>query len=317
MAARVDVGRNSAAGRFDLRAGDSRIHGAWSLPRLAPLAVGFEVDVDRLDLDSSSGAAAPRVDLTALHGVDADGVLRIGSLTAAGLRLERLRVPLAAHGGRLNAAGWSASLYGGSADGSLSLAADGNRLAVRGTLQNVGLAPLLHGAIGREALGGSASLAFDLGAAGTTADELRRSLTGTANLRLRNGVLHGVDAVALLKEWRGAIAAHQPARRPFRENESTPLGDVAVSFRIDGGRARFADLFGRSAAIGLNGFGEIDLASGVIDAVPRWTLLTVAPADQPQLGSLRGVTVPMRATGPAGRLDWLLDANLPAPPVRR
>ena len=101
---RLDFGRDSAAGKLDLRADDSRIQGSWSLSRLASPSVGFDLDVDRLDLDRYLGDGAGRkskaddgaapLDLSALTGADLDGVLRIASLKAGGLRLERLRLPL-------------------------------------------------------------------------------------------------------------------------------------------------------------------------------------------------------------------------------
>lgn len=66
--------------------------------------------MDRLDLDRYLGDGAGRkpkaddgaapLDLSALTSADLDGVLRIASLKAGGLRLERLRLPLSLHGGK-------------------------------------------------------------------------------------------------------------------------------------------------------------------------------------------------------------------------
>jgi hypothetical protein len=59
----------------------------------------------------------------------------------AGLKLEQVKLPISLHGGRLVSAGHSLSLYGGSLEGSLNIAADDGRASYRGYLQNADLAP--------------------------------------------------------------------------------------------------------------------------------------------------------------------------------
>jgi hypothetical protein len=65
--ARVDLQRNSAGGHFTLRSEQQQAKGSWTLPRLDAAAIGFEIDVNRLDADAllatqpaRSPAARPR-----------------------------------------------------------------------------------------------------------------------------------------------------------------------------------------------------------------------------------------------------------------
>jgi hypothetical protein len=94
--ARVDLQRNSAGGHFTLRSEQQQAKGSWTLPRLDAAAIGFEIDVNRLDADAllatqpARGPAADkaendRFDLSALHGLDLDGTIRFGHLKLAGL----------------------------------------------------------------------------------------------------------------------------------------------------------------------------------------------------------------------------------------
>ncbi len=325
---RLDFGRDSAAGKLDLRADDSRIQGSWSLSRLASPSLGFDLDVDRLDLDRYLGDGAGRkskaddgaapLDLSALTGADLDGVLRIASLKAGGLRLERLRLPLSLHGGKLVSAGHSLGLYGGTLDGALSLAVDGKSLSYRGYLQNANLAPLLHDASGREPFAGSLNFFVDVSTAGATPDALRRGIDGLARLRIRSAVLRGIDATAALKDWRVPLQSRQPARRPARNAETTALGELVASFQIAGSVARSTDLQSRSPALGVNGSAEIDLPTRRLDALARLTLLTLpAGPDGALLAGLRGVAVPIRVKATPEATEWRLEPGAAMPAATR
>ena len=325
---RVDLARGSAAGRMDARLDDSRIQGAWSLPRLSPLAIGFDLDVDRLDVDrylaarpakgnKDAGKPAPapgadRFDLSFLRGYDVDGALRFGSLKADKLHLERVSLPLSLHGGRLVSRGHTASLYGGSAAGNFTLAAEGNRCFYTGLFSNVNLAPLLRDTTGKESLSGLATLNLDVATGGESISGLRKALGGNARLVFRNGAVQGIDMGAALREWRGAINGKQSVRRGYREGESTSLSDLSASFRIADGVMHNTDLQARSPMLRITGAGDVDLGQGSIDYLSRVTLVVIPIGpDSGLLASLRGITVPVRVKGVLGRPDWHLEPGVP------
>jgi len=325
---RVDFARDSATGKLDLRADDSHIQGTWNLPRLSPPALGFDVDVDRLDLDRylaeagkrppKTGKDATPLDLTALKGHDIDAVLRIASLRAGGLQLEQLRLPVSLHNGKLVSTGHSLALYGGALEGTFSLAADGNTMSYRGYLQNASLAPLMRAATGAEPLTGNLNFFAELSSTGATPDALRGGLKGLARLRLKNGSLRGIDATAALKDWRSAIQARQSARRPSRPTETTPLGELTASFQISDGVARSSDLMNQGSPIGLTGSGEFNVTTGHLDAITRVSLLALPPgADGALLASLRGVAVPVRVKATPAGAEWLLEPGAALPAVVR
>lgn len=321
---RADLNRKSAAGKLDLQADGSHLQGSWSLPRLSPLALGFDVDVDRLKLDANLGdtagkkadEAAGRFDFSALRGYELDGVVRVGKLQAAGLHLERVRIPLSLHGGRLVSGAHSASLYGGSVEGSLTVDANGNKVAYRSYLQNANVAPLLRDAVGKEHFGGVANFFVDVSGAGATRIELLAGLQGLARLRFRNGVVHGIDVNAALKEWRNLIAGRQTARRPHREAETTSFDELTASFQIGKGLARNTDLQAKSGLLHVTGAGDIDIAAARIDYLSRVTLVVVPfGPDSGLLASLRGVTVPIRVKGPLAGPEWNLEPGMPGAPL--
>lgn len=318
LGGKFDFGRDNGGGKLNLRFGDSHLTGSWNLPKLSAPGIGFDLDVDRFDADLHLGPidGTTRIDAAALSGLDADGVLKVASLKLGGVHVERLRLPLALHGGKLAATAYTGNLYGGTLEGTASLA-EGNKLQWRSYVQNVNVAPLLRDATGREPASGLLNLFIDVSGAGQTLADVRQSLAGQARLRLRGGVLRGIDATAALKDWRGAIQARQPARRPYRDAESTPVGELTVGFEVAGGHAKSSDLQARSPTLALSGGGNIDLAGPGVDALVRLNLLAVAPVDTPVLGSLRGVPVPVRARGALARPDWQVDPGAaPMAPVK-
>ena len=318
LGGKVDFGRDNGGGKLDLRFGDSHLTGSWNLPKLSAPGIGFDLDVDRFDADRHLGPidGTTRIDAAALSGLEADGVLKVASLKLGGVHVERLRLPLALHGGKLAATAYTGSLYGGTLEGTASLA-EGNKLQWRSYVQNVNVAPLLRDATGREPASGLLNLFIDVSGAGQTLADVRQSLAGQARVRLRGGVLRGFDATAALKDWRGAIQARQPARRPHRDAESTPVGELTAGFEVAGGHASSSDLQARSPTLALTGGGSIDLSGPRVDALVRLNLLAVAPVDMPVLGGLRGVPVPVRARGALARPDWQLDPGAaPMAPVK-
>ncbi|TXH81701.1 AsmA family protein [Thauera aminoaromatica] len=331
---RIDFTRGSGAGKIELTHELGHLHGSWSLPRLAPLALGFDVDVEGFDLDRQLAGGKPQknrkgepaaadeaalpVDLSGLRGLDIDGVIRFGSLKAGGLSFEKLRLPVAVHEGRLVSAGHTATLYGGAFEGSLSLAADGNKLAWRAYLQNADAAALGRDLAGKAPFGGTTNIFVDVSSTGATRGQLRSGVEGLARVRLRGGTLQGFDLLAALKEWRPALQARQAAGRRPRGAETSTLGELTASFTIERGVARTTDLKGQGGPFAIAGAGSVDLAGRRLDVLSRVSL-QVPPAgpEAAALAGLRGLAVPVRVHGPFGQAEWRLEpgAQLAASPA--
>ncbi len=329
--ARIDLTRSNAAGHLALRSEQSQIKSSWTLPRFDSAALGFDMDVNQLDVDAylagkSGRTAAPekdkdkaadeRFDLSALRGLDLDGVIRVGQLRVAGLKLEQVKLPLGVHGGRLQSTGHTLSLYGGSLEGSLSLSADDAQASYRGYLQNADLGPLLKDAGVQQKLGGTTNFFVDLSSKADSRSGLLHGLQGLARLRIRNGSVPGIDMGQAMKEWRVLLSTRQGARRPHRERESTSVGELTASFQIAGGVARSTDLQAKGGMLQVGGAGEIDLTRSHIDYLSRVTLVVVPLGpDSGPLASLRGVTLPVRVKGPLSGPDWHLEPGASLPSV--
>jgi AsmA protein len=303
----ADLLKSAASGNIATRFDDSNIRAKWTVPKFSPLAFGFDVDVDRLDVDRyfpprpapAQGAASEApLDFSGIRGIDASGTLRIGSLQMRNVRATNIRVDLRAAGGKLEASPLSASLYQGHLAGSVSLHADGNRVQTRQNLTGVAINPLMRDAIDKDLLEGSGNLALELAGSGATVSALKRSLSGSASVALKDGAIKGINLGKTFRDLkaaaRGGDSLHQASA-----TEKTDFTDFNASFRVANGVAHNSDLLARSPLLHLTGDGDIDIAESSINYLAKASIVAASTGQEgKELAPLKGATVPVRMIGP-------------------
>ncbi|TFY98439.1 AsmA family protein [Ramlibacter rhizophilus] len=320
---RADWGRSQASGQLATRLDDSALQGKFSVSRFSPLALGFDLAVDRLNVDRylpqqaaapaqapfspPPGAKAPpagadtaAIDLSFLRGFDLAGTLRIGALQARQLKFDKVAATLAVKNGRLDADPVSAELYQGKLAAALSAQAEGNRVALRQTLDGIAVGPLLRDAAGKDVLEGRGRLVLDVRSAGGTADAMLRALDGSASLALRDGAIKGINLAKALRQARAALRGEsRDAAFAADRAEKTDFSELTASFRIQDGVARNDDLDAKSPFLRVTGAGTLDLPRERIDYLAKATVVASSRGqDGRELDELRGLTIPVRLTGP-------------------
>ncbi|HYD75989.1 AsmA family protein [Ramlibacter sp.] len=335
--ARLDWGRSQASGEWSTRLDDSHIQGRFELARFSPLAAVVDLKADRLDVDRyfppSSGAAAKagatsapasapaaakapggasgegdRIDLSFLRGLDLRGTAQVGDLKARNLKLNAVAAKFQVDQGRMEVNPLSARLYGGSLAGSLAAQADGNRVAVRQTLDNVAIGPLIRDFAQSDVLEGRGRLVLDVGTAGPTAQAMRQALNGTARVSLRDGAVKGINLAKSLRQAKAMLKAGGQETTGDR-TEKTDFSELTASFRITNGVARSDDLDAKSPFLRAGGSGTIDLVHERLDYLAKVTVVgTSKGQDGREFEDLRGLTIPLRVAGsfedPSFQLDW-------------
>jgi AsmA protein len=100
----------------------------------------------------------------------------------------------------------------------------------------------------------------------------------------------------------------QDASQKANQTEKTDFSELSASFQIHDGLARNKDLDMKSPFLRLGGEGAIDVGKGRIDYVARATVASTAKGqDGADLASLKGLTIPVRLTGPFETLDWKIE----------
>jgi AsmA protein len=312
----------------------------FSAPR-----IGFDADVDRLNLDRYLPAGAstltpgpsptrvgegrsssplplagegpgvrapdadPKVDLSALKTLKLAGELRIGALQVHNLKASKVKVAVNSAGGHLDVAPLSASLYQGALNGTAKVDANTNRVAANLALNGISIGPLVKDLTGRDLIEGQGGLKLDIATGGPTVGAMRHALGGAASLALHDGAIRGINITQKLREVKSALSG--AAQTGVADQaQKTDFSELTASFSIKNGVATNSDLLAKSPLLKVNGAGIIDIGAGALDYTVQASVVETA-VDQGGggLADLRGVTVPVHLSGPFAALSYQLDWN--------
>jgi AsmA protein len=312
--ARADLAKQDAQVKLATQFDETHLKAAVDIGRFSPLALAFDLDIDKLDLDKylppkkEQKDESGKIDLSVLKGLDIKGTVRIGQLTAAKLKASNLQLKLQARDGKLDIAPLSANLYEGRLDGTLSADATGNRITVKQNLQGVNIEPLLKDLADRDMLAGRGSVVLDVGGHGDNVDALKKTLAGTARIALSDGAIKGIDIGRKLREAKALLSAKQDATQTGDPTQKTDFSELSASFRIAGGVAHNDDLTAKSPLLRLAGAGDIDIGNERLDYLLKTSVVATSTGQGgKELEHVKGLTVPVRLTGPFDNPAWKLE----------
>ena len=318
--ARADFAKSSASGDIATRFDESSIRAKWGVPKFSPLALTFDVDVDRINLDKyfppqpKASQAAPEkpFDFSALKGLDASGSVKIGSLQVQNVKASNIKLDIRAAKGRLDVNPMAAHLYQGTLAGSMALNANGNQLALKQNLSGVNINPLMKDAIDKDLVEGRGNVSVDVSTAGNTVSAMKKGLNGSARVALKDGALKGINLAKTFRELKAQVNMKQDALRQASQTDKTDFSELTASFRINKGVAHNTDLAAKSPLLRLAGEGDIDIGEGRMNYLAKASVVaTSAGQEGKELAQLKGVTVPVRVAGPFDKLSYQIDvANL-------
>ncbi|MDQ9170055.1 AsmA family protein [Oxalobacteraceae bacterium R-40] len=328
--AHADLGKKNASLTLKGKLDESTFDAKLGATNFSPMAYTFDIAIDRLNADryksrsadaQSGGApektpeqadAAP-LDLSGLRDLQANGSLRIGALTVNNIKTSNLRMDLKAGGGNINVNPLSANLYGGSTSGAVSATATkAPRISLRQTLAGVNVGPLLKDAIGKDPLEGRGNVDLNVTTEGGGLTQWKKNLNGTMKLALRDGAIRGVNVAQTVRNAKariGAIKGNEPSQTGTGSaNEKTDFSEMSGSFRVVNGVAHNDDLAIKSPLIRVGGAGTIDLGADRLDYLAKTTVVsTLQGQGGPELQALKGVTIPVRLSGPFSAIGWKID----------
>jgi AsmA protein len=325
--ASLDLGKQTMLAAFKGKLDESTFDAKLGLSKFSPAAYTFDIGIDRLDVDryrsksaavQKTGAAKPEVpekplDLSALRDLRASGTLRIGALKAENIKASNVRLDVRAADGKLDINPLSANLYGGSVAGSVSvIASNPARFVVRQNLAGINVGPLLKDAIGKDPIEGRGDVRLDVTTEGRTFTEMKKRLDGTARLELRDGAVHGVNVAQTVRSAKAKIGALRGGEAPQTGTgsaaEKTDFSELTGSFRIVNGLAHNDDLNVKSPLIRVGGTGDINLADERVDYLVKATVVSnLQGQGGPDLQALKGLTIPVKLSGPFSAISWKVD----------
>jgi AsmA protein len=308
----ADLAKQSARGELTTKFDETTINAKFGATRFEPLVATFDVGIDKLDLDrylppEQKGAAKAdeRVDLSALHGKTVSGKFAAGALTVKRIKLQNVKADIKLVGGKLEVSPHSADLYGGTLAGALSADANGNRIAVKESVQNVAMGPLLRDAAQKDVLEGRGNLTLDVQTTGGTVTALKKALAGSARVEMKDGAIKGVNLADSARNVKSMLGGKQ---QKADATQKTDFSEAGASFRIAGGVARNDDLKVASPFIRIGGAGNLDIGNNAIDYLAKATLAATAKGQGGRdAKDVAGITIPIKLTGALDNPSWNVD----------
>jgi AsmA protein len=326
--AQIDLGKQSAHADLTAKLDESNIRAKLGFEGVEPPSYNFDVEIDRLNVDryfppaqEGTGGAAPSgaakkaptaadtpVDLSALKGLRARGRLRIGELQVHRAKLSRVATDVRIADGRAELGPQSASLYQGALSGSLILDANARRVALKEKLRDVSIGPLMADLMQRDVIAGRGEVDLDVNATGSSVNAMKKSLSGSARLALRDGAIKGVNLAESLRKAQALISSKSTQTLSADRAQQTDFSELSASFVIRNGVAHNDDLSAKAPLFRLTGAGDIDVANERIDYRAKAAVVGTAEGQGGrELDKLRGLSVPVRIVGPFDAIKYEID----------
>jgi AsmA protein len=319
----ADLKNQTANADLAAKLDESSIKAKFAIADFAALRSTFDIAIDKLNVDrylppkkQGEAAKAPAgaqpeqpIDFSPLKKLDFAGSLRIGDLTISNIRTQNLRVDVKARNGRLDVDPLAANLYQGSVNGTASVDANANRVAVKQKLSGISIGPLLRDALGQDLLEGQGNVTLDVTTTGNLVSAMKKTLNGTAGLELKDGAIKGINLAQSLRNSRALLTGgKRESEQGAVAGEKTDFSELSASFVIRTGIAHNGDFLAKSPFLRLTGEGDINLPESTLNYLAKAAVVaSSAGQGGRELADLAGLTIPVRASGPFSALKYKLE----------
>lgn len=318
-------GKKVAINGLNVKVNGSQIKGALSVSQFAKPLYSFDLDIDQLNLNDYVTQAPSQqtkttgdevIDLTALKALNANGSLRIGKLSYGNTKLENVRIDLKADDGVATLAPFSASLYGGSMQGSLNVdARETTSIGFKQSMRNIAIGPLLENTINNDMLSGTGALNIDITTQGNTVNTFKKNLAGTSSLALADGAVKGIDIAGKIREIKNKVNVlkGKALESASDEKQKTDFSELTATFAIKNGIAHNNDLSMKAPILRLakgDSFGDINIGNETINYTARPTIVkSIKGQGGENLDELAGISIPLKISGSFAAPKFGLDTQ--------
>lgn len=308
------------AGKFD----ESGFKARLGVDGFATPAISFDVEVDQLDVDRylapapaggkqkpAAGGPEQRFDLTGLRALRGEGALKIGSFKANNVKGSNVRLAVKANGGRVALDPVTADFYQGKLASAITInaAPATPTFAVRHRFNGISIGPLVKDLADSDILEGKGDVAADVTSQGNTVSELKKALNGSASLKLADGALKGIDIAGSIRDAKAKLGALRGEQTQAADSKAqTDFSELTATFKIASGVARNNDLDMKSPLLRVGGEGEINIGADSLNYLVKASIVGTSKGQGGrELEDLRGITVPVRISGPLAAPSYKLD----------
>jgi len=320
----VDSAKERARASLAGKIADSSVKARLDIAGFATPAVKFDVEIDQLDVDrylapapagakQKPAASGPeqRFDLSGLRALRAEGALKIGSFKAINVKGANVRLAVKANGGRVDLDPVTADFYQGKLASAITInaAPATPTFAVRHRFNGISVGPLVKDLADSDILEGRGDIALDVTSRGNTVSMLKKTLDGTAALKLADGALKGIDIAGSIRGAKAKLGALRGEQTQAADSKQrTDFSELTATFKIANGIARNNDLDMKSPLLRVGGEGEINIGADSLNYLVKATIVgTTRGQGGREADELKGITVPVRVAGPLTAPSYKFD----------
>jgi AsmA protein len=309
LSAKAQVRANAAVLQINGLSGtlDGVQFNGWASADLAskPL-LKVDLDFQRLDLGTRSRGqpAAPQpgkpwsnepINLAGLNYVDAQIRISAAELNVGDARFAPAAVDAALGGGVLKAQFSHLGVYGGEADGELTVDVSGNNpnYILRSDLAGVRALPLLSNLADFDKIDGKMQAKLAFRSSGASQRAIMAALSGTAFAVFQDGAIRDLNIAKMIRSLTsGTLSGWQQG-----QDQTTDLAQLSASFRIEQGQATTSDLTLVGPLVRMTGAGTVDLAAKTL-AFRVEPKLVMTTEGQGSAANPVGLGIPVAIEGP-------------------
>jgi AsmA protein len=309
LSARAQVRANGAMLQINGLSGtlDGAQFNGWGSADLPskPL-VKLDLDFQRVDLGApsrgkpvTSQPAKPwsdePINLVGLNYVDAQIRISAAELNIGDARFAPAAIDAALSGGVLKAQFSHLGVYGGEADGELTVDVSGNdpNYMLRSDLAGVRALPLLSSLADFDKIDGKMQARLAFRSSGASQRAIMAALGGTAFVVFQDGAIRDLNIAKMIRSLTsGTLSGWQEGR-----DQTTDLTQLSAFFRIEQGQATTTDLTLAGPLVRMTGGGTVDLAAKtlVFRVEPKLVMTTEG---QGSAANPVGLGIPVAIEGP-------------------
>ena len=291
------------------------IDGNAAVTSFDPAAYKFSLKADALNLDDylppaskdggsgagggkgSSGGSEEIIPVETLRGLRVDGDLNVGRLVLSNMKMENVVVSIRAGGGIVSIKPVKVNMYQGAVAGAVLVDAAKStpRTSVDLSVSGLEAGPMLKDATGEDSLQGTVNLSANMAASGAASTAMKKSLSGKADLSIKDGVFPGVDFLDLAKS---AALKAKGQGNTIKEGESTKFGELSATVNAKNGLLSNKDFLMKAPAMRVAGEGTADLPTEKIDYAVLVKLTSDLEGQGGQsLADVYGLPIPIHVGG--------------------
>ncbi|PIE20685.1 MAG: AsmA family protein [Neptuniibacter caesariensis] len=207
----------------------------------------------------------PVLPVDTLRGLQLDSKLGLSSLHVSNMDVSNIALHVSAHGGLIKASKINADLYNGNIRNNVTIDVRGKtpKITAKKDVKGIQVGDMLQAMADTDQLTGTLNSSSNITLRGNSVHDFVNSMTGTANVNMKDGELKGIDMAQTVCQGLNNIKSLGVNAKEV--DRSTPFANMGASVQITNGVVSNNDLKAALDAMVLSGTGTVDLPKQLLD----------------------------------------------------